>query len=772
MRQLARIFISYSRSDADTAFRIHDRLIELGHEVQIDKSGILPMEDIRERLSAMIQSSDAVVLLLSQSWLNSRSCQWECKFAHDLNKRFVPIALEDVGKDLPPEITRIHYLPLYDGLHFDDVIEQAQRSFDVNLEWVREHTRIGELADRWKNAAGMPLHGRELRVAQNWLKTLPHADAPEPTAAQYDFIKASKIRQLCWRLFYSALGIAALIATAAIIYIENERTIDNKRAQLIELWRERAQEAADKVHTETEEAVILALEVWLSARSEPEYIPDSIYETLAYAIPMLRERVYIETGPDPIVDSVFTETGDHFLVQSSNGDILAFDRFDGSSAPPRELSELSSNTPFIDVRGSNLRLVEPISQEPIGAPIALPEGFSATALSPDAETIAIGTADGSVSFFSISSGKSVFDPLTKFDTKIVDLVFLDDKNALMIAEEQRVHFINIETGQELSKPLELPDHITSLTVSDDQRLIAVATQNVTRVWERTPSGPVEIVAPIDPFGTKEFNTEFLSFSPDNMHLLIAGNHKQARLRIYNLETEAQTLSMDWRDDPITLATYTPDGSHIIFGTQSARITVLSASMGSQIRLPENAEEVIRNSTAPASTVEEFLSLEENRGQIHFDQSHIAVLLTPDNPITHNETLNHNGNSISSIAISPDGRLLVSATTNGSIHVWDRETAQQVTQTTHLRGSGGVNSSRLYVDFADDGQTVLSWWNDTDIRAWNVALSGSTLMQSACLSLPFKNGRQEPISGTLSRTQEAPPDFNQCDRFDSHHFTSH
>ncbi|MBD2520656.1 trypsin-like peptidase domain-containing protein [Nostoc sp. FACHB-973] len=78
------------------------------------------------------------------------------------------------------------------------------------------------------------------------------------------------------------------------------------------------------------------------------------------------------------------------------------------------------------------------------------------------------------------------------------------------------------------------------------------------------------------------------------------------------------------------------------------------------------------------------------------------------------TLNGHSNRVNSVAISPDGRTLVSASNDKTIKIWNLVTRQEVrTINAH---SAWVNS----VAFSSDGSTLASGSDDRTIKIWNVA----------------------------------------------------
>src|SRR5260370_15653300 len=76
-----------------------------------------------------------------------------------------------------------------------------------------------------------------------------------------------------------------------------------------------------------------------------------------------------------------------------------------------------------------------------------------------------------------------------------------------------------------------------------------------------------------------------------------------------------------------------------------------------------------------------------------------------------------GNQISSLAYSPDGKVLASAGYDNFLRLWDPVTGKE------LRKLGGSNNPLSSVAFSPDGKTIASGSYDNIMRFWDVA-SGS------------------------------------------------
>jgi len=190
-----KIFISYSRKDS-TAFA--DELLAglgvAGFAPFIDRHDIVPGEPWEARLSGLIEQSDTVVFVVSPEAVKSEQCTWEVDRTIELSKRLLPVIFKSVpDDDIPEKLRRLEYVRFDTEAKFVRLFQLAE-ALRVDLDWIREHTRYGELARRW-DGLGRPesllLRGDQIDLANRWMATR-RALAPEITDAQRAFIKTSE----------------------------------------------------------------------------------------------------------------------------------------------------------------------------------------------------------------------------------------------------------------------------------------------------------------------------------------------------------------------------------------------------------------------------------------------------------------------------------------------------------------------------------------------------------------------------------------------------
>lgn len=200
--RLPTVFFSYSRTNEPEVQQLLRRLEATGRvKVLIDTQQIHPSEPWEPRLAALIRSADKVVFFISKESIVSRPCSWELGVAEGLGKHVIPAVLQRIEKSdaargfvIPPSLQALNFIFFDRTETYDDGLWSLVAAVEQNIVWIREHTRLGELAYRWdepRRTNDKLLRGRELFIAERWLATWPPA-APPPTPLHREFIEQSR----------------------------------------------------------------------------------------------------------------------------------------------------------------------------------------------------------------------------------------------------------------------------------------------------------------------------------------------------------------------------------------------------------------------------------------------------------------------------------------------------------------------------------------------------------------------------------------------------
>jgi uncharacterized membrane protein len=190
-----RVFISYSRKDGEFVARLKGTLQAKGYEAFVDTQDISGGEKWKRRLEQLILNADAMAFVLSPDSVSSPVCDWETRRALELGKRLIPLVWRPLADEQPPtQLAERNYIYFDNPERFDSAIEALGNALDVDITWVREHTRLVDLATRWategRRRDSLP-RGAELVAAKTWIATRAPA-APEIPATFHEFIAAAE----------------------------------------------------------------------------------------------------------------------------------------------------------------------------------------------------------------------------------------------------------------------------------------------------------------------------------------------------------------------------------------------------------------------------------------------------------------------------------------------------------------------------------------------------------------------------------------------------
>lgn len=222
------VFISYSRQDLVWVDHLVQSLLQHQVEVLIDREDIVQGEAWKPRIFSLIEQVDTIVFVVSPASLNSQICFEEVAYAESLNKRLVPVVIYDPVDDegnplpVPDALARINFIFFNHGTDPEAAFTNLLNALLLDLEWLREHTRLNGLALKWEKdgaPASQLLRGADLNAAERWRDSYRKETDP-PTELQLRFISQSRAdsarrRRLLLTAVSAALTIAVGLGSLA-----------------------------------------------------------------------------------------------------------------------------------------------------------------------------------------------------------------------------------------------------------------------------------------------------------------------------------------------------------------------------------------------------------------------------------------------------------------------------------------------------------------------------------------------------------------------------
>src|SRR5262249_19853944 len=160
----------------------------------LDRHDIKPGEPWEARLGGLIEQSDTVVFVVSPEAVKSERCDWEIDKTLALSKRLLPIIHKPLDTEIPPKLSELQFIRFDTAPGMMRPLRELAEALRIDLDWVREHTRLGKLAQRWEGRErpeSLLLRGDGLDAAKGWMAARK-VGAPEITDGQRALISASE----------------------------------------------------------------------------------------------------------------------------------------------------------------------------------------------------------------------------------------------------------------------------------------------------------------------------------------------------------------------------------------------------------------------------------------------------------------------------------------------------------------------------------------------------------------------------------------------------
>lgn len=351
----AELFVSYSRRDAPFVRRLHDALAAHQRKAWVDWEGIVPTAEWMREIESAIDGAQSFLFVLSPASIASDVCREELAHAVLHRKRLIPVLHEDVPMaDVPPELASIQWIFLRETDDFDAGINSLIVAIDADLEWVREHTRILVRAIEWDEERQEPsllLRGNDLAEAERWI-TASGEKEPKPTELHVRFVTASRAaesRRQRMTLGAVTAGLVISLALAVFAWVQREQAIENELVAIAnaeEAERRRIQAERENLQSlingsraflgtgQQLEALVAALTAAVKVQAEPELVSGTIdwhraILTLRRALTGTRERNRLDSDHfRGVTDLVFRPGHDELFLAGGGGEISRW-RADG-----------------------------------------------------------------------------------------------------------------------------------------------------------------------------------------------------------------------------------------------------------------------------------------------------------------------------------------------------------------------------------------------------------------------------------------------------------
>lgn len=746
-----KVFVSYSRKDTEFAEALVAELTQYGFEAYLDTKVIAPGEPWQERLAALIVKADAIAFALSPDSVDPRSvCDWELNEAERLSKRIIPVVCRHVpDADVPGRLKRLNYVFLTADRNRDGQISRLVDGLKVDIRWVRQHTDIGEAAERWSQPGQggdhFLLQGKAISDAELWISSHP-ADAPKPTDVQRAFIKASREAEIAraekehrqitrTRWFQRVVGLLLVFGIAGVIWQNIQTT---KREQVV--FTSRAAEAALGGHHDR--ALRLALQSypadgdwWWTPQAES--LTDLLAgNAVASRLIVAHQRptkmavtadkagwwVSLEDKERGAINLWHTQTKE--LVQGHVRDLAKFSSraisqdlqyellvdVTTGAAQVREfksgnvVSKLAKmgtlrlgafagdgNTVLISSEGNSAGIYDRARGTVIGAPLLHDTFVSALAISPDGKVAATAASNGAVRLWNAADGSLIRAYKTESSTTAI--AFSSDGRVLAVGDaDGGLSLWGVATEGKLANLVGHRDRIWSINFSGDgERLATSSSDQSIIIWDAAAKSIVL---------TLRGAQHHAVFSIDGQTLLTQSNDHFRIWDVANKLPQAEKATV-WMQD----------------GRQSKFVAVenpysqdpfLTLAYVDGYKVSER-----KKLDCHSATIAHWLFNRDGDRLLTVSSDKTACIWSvADGKLIHK--LNGHDSRLTHGAFSADGKYVATTSNDRTARIYDAESGADIAV---LRGHSDWVTG---VDFMPDGKGLVTTSNDRTAKLWDLS----------------------------------------------------
>ena len=303
---------------------------------------------------------------------------------------------------------------------------------------------------------------------------------------------------------------------------------------------------------------------------------------------------------------------------------------------------------------------------------------------------------------------------------LLTLVFLSDALAQRDAEPQ--------LPEGVKAYIKCSGRITgNMQYSPDGKELAVASNKGIWIYDARTGAEVALLS------GHNGDVMAIAYSPNSKMLASAGRDETVRL--WNPKTGENLATLTGHDGLVTGVAFSPDGKTLFSGSGDATVRLWSTETRRQIwaaatpqaqeleverQFPE-AREALGLPPAPRRSPFEKLAFQwvltvayspDGKTLASSGSSDGTIQLWDAERGEHTKTLKGHGDTVRSLAFSPDGKTLVSGSKDDTLRVWDVNAGRM------LRKLAGHSNNLKSVVFSRDGKMIASGSEDASVRLWD------------------------------------------------------
>lgn len=724
-----KVFISYSRQDKAFAESLRFDLNDREYDAFLDLHDIAPGEKWKPRLEALILESDAVVFLITDAALGSEFCDWEVSRTLDFGKRLVPLVHGPSTKPAPEKLSALNYIFTDDPEGGELAPERISATalgklcaaIDVDITWVREHSRLTARAEEWAKADQTARQAKlfrfgEVEAAKAWEGLRPGPSAPSISATLVEFLKTSEAKETADREERAArelrisMQAQRLVATQAKLSSASHR---HARALRLTIAAEPTEEERFRgIAPEPYRRAVMGTAAQ-SALNQGRLIG---HEAMVNAVSFSPDGAWVVTAAEDGTARVWDARRCAELFKLTHEGTVRSAAY--SQQGSRIVTTSDDKTARVWDGVSGVELIKLHHDDAVTSAVFHPDGKRILTASEDGTARVWRTADGielvrlehtrpftSQTGMRVVAAAGIASPNTEnWRLPVTIAAFSGDGSRIVTASVDRsVRVWDAQSGEEIAR-VDHDGSIESAALSSDgQRVMTLSTDGTARVRDVATG---EILTRFGGAGTfkEDRSLRCAACSPDGMRL-VSGSDRIVRIWDARSGNELATFT---HDAAVTNAQFSPDGTRVLSTSEDSTARVLDARSGRQLICVALDEAPRAAAFGPDGALLATLSAGHDVQMWDaFDRTNLV-------------RFSHDGIVLCAV-FSPDGARVATASHDFTARLWDADGGFELKRLLH---DGPVTC----IAYSSDGVRVLTASYDQTARVWDA----STGKELVCL----------------------------------------
>ena len=582
---MADVFISYAREEKEFVRTLHEALAQQNRDTWVDWQDIPLTADWLKEIYAGIEAADTFVFIISPDSVQSPTCASEISRAVALNKRIAPIVRREVEAGAVPQaLAQLNWIFCRESDDFDSAFRSLINALDMDLDWVRAHTRLLVRANEWDNSrrnGSLLLRGSDLKDAELWLGQ-GLQKTPQPTVVQTQYIIASREsetrrqRNVRWAV---TAGLVIAGALAVFAWFQRNEAASQAHIALARQLAAQAEVTRSERPNLLQRSVLLAVE---SMRRVPSLEADQV---LRQGLPLLPRPISHTMQKDALIALAFSSDGKYVVTagldktariwEASSG--LVVREFSHDDRVVAVAFDASGNHLITGSWDKTARVWDVKTGREVARFTHNDQVYSVKT-SPNGRYIATAGADKTARIWDGVNHRLIAS--IKHNAEVVDLDFSPDGRYLATASQDDAAGVwQSATGKQVSRMKH--QGVYSVTFSPNGKHLATTSLTVAygwkesvRVWELPGGRPVAKMT----HGNRVWEAVF-SPDPDGKFLATASGDQTASLW---LATNGQRVAQMIHQGEVYSVRFSPDGKYLATASADNTARMWDTATGQEV----------------------------------------------------------------------------------------------------------------------------------------------------------------------------------------------